>query len=84
LIEKNIWLSILDRKEALMLHDSKIIELIDIEAIISKAQAMIGLENRKVKPKPQLAEEKAKITVADSFSSVNSFMKEIGSRLRLK
>ena len=84
LIEKNIWLSTLDRKEALMLHDSRSIELVALDTIVSKAQSMLGLESSKVKPKPQFTEEKAKIIVTDSFSSVNSFMKEIGSRLRLK
>ena len=84
LIEKNIWLSTLDRKEALMLHDSRSIELVELDTIISKVYSMLGLESRQVKPKPQFAEEKAKIIVTDSSSSINSFMKEIGSRLRLK
>lgn len=84
LLEKNIWLSTLDRKEALMLHDSRSIDLVELEAIISKVYSMLGLESRQIKPKPQCAEEKAKIIVTDSLSSVNSFMKEIGSRLRLK
>ncbi len=84
LIEKNIWLSTLDRKEALMLHDSRSIELVELDTIISKVYSMLGLESRQVKPKPQCAEEKAKIIVTDSSSSINSFMKEIGSRLRLK
>jgi MoxR-like ATPase len=84
LIETNIWLSTLDGKEALMLHDSKSIESVELDTIISKVHSMLGLASRQVKPKPQLAEEKAKVSVPDSFSSVNSFMKEIGSRLRLK
>ena len=84
LIEKNIWLSILDRKEALMLHDSRSIELVEFDTIISKVYSMLGLESRQVKPKSQFAEEKAKIIVTDSLSSVNSFMEKIGSRLRLK
>ncbi len=84
LIDKNIWLSTLDRKEALMLHDSRCSELVEFDTIIYKVYSMLGLESRQVKPKPQCAEEKAKIIVTDSLSSVNSFMKEIGSRLRLK
>ena len=43
LIEKNIWLSTLDRKEALMLHDSRSIELVELDTIISKVYSMLGL-----------------------------------------
>ena len=83
-MEANIWLSTLDRNEALLLHDARSIELSELDTLISKAQSMLGLQSRQVQPKPQPAKEEAKVYVPDSGSSVNSFMKGIGSRLRLK
>jgi len=84
LMEANIWLSTLDRNEALLLHDARSIELSELDILISKAQSMLGLQSRQVQPKPQPAKEESKVYVPDSGSSVNSFMKGIGSRLRLK
>jgi MoxR-like ATPase len=84
LMEANIWLSILDRNEALLLHDARSIDLAELDTLISKALSMLGLENKQVRPKSLSAKEEAKIPLPESGSSVNSFMKGIGSRLRLK
>jgi hypothetical protein len=84
LMEANIWLSTLDRNEALLLHDARSIELSELDTLISKAQSVLGLQSGQVQPKPQPAKEEAKVYVPDSGSSANSFMKGIGSRLRLK
>ena len=74
MIEVNIWLSTLDRNETLLLHDAKSTELAELDMHISKAQSMLGLQSR----------QEAKAPVPESGSSVNSFMRGIGSRLRLK
>jgi MoxR-like ATPase len=84
LMEANIWLSILDRNEALLLHDARSIDLAELDTLISKALSMLGLENKQVRPKSLSAKEEAKIPLPESGSSVNSFMKGIGSRFRLK
>jgi len=94
LMKANIWLSTLDRNEALLLHDARSIELTELGTLVSKAQSMLGLQSRQVKPKPQPVKEEAKdseakiseskVSVPESGGSVNSFMKGIGSRLRLK
>jgi hypothetical protein len=100
LMEENIWLSTLDRNEALLLHDARSLELAELDILISKAQSMLGLQSRQVQPKPQptkvseakISEAKVseakvsetKVPVPESGSSVNSFMRGIGSRLRLK
>jgi hypothetical protein len=94
LMEANIWLSTLDRNEALLLHDTRSIELSELYDLISKSRSMLGLQGRQVQPDPQLAKtagkhemgkkEMEKIPVPDSGSSVNSFMKGIGSRFKLR
>jgi MoxR-like ATPase len=115
MMEENIWLSTLDRSEALLLHDARSTELAELDMLISKAWSMLGLQSRQAQAKLQLSkssesksseaknseskhsESKAsevKVTDArvpevktpapDSGSSVNSFMRGIGSRLRLK
>ncbi len=84
LMEANIWLSTLDRNEALLLHDIRSIELSELDDLLSKGQSMLGLQSRQVQPEPQPAKEEEKIPVPDSGSSVNSFMKGIGSRLKLR
>jgi MoxR-like ATPase len=100
MIEANIWLSTLDRNEALLLHDARSTELAELDMHILKARSLLGLQSRQIKPKPQpekVSEAKvpeakapdtkiseAKTPVSESGSSVNSFMRSIGSRLRLK
>ena len=89
LMEANIWLSTLDRNEALLLHDTRSIELSELNDLISKSQSMLGLQNKQAQPEPKPAKgiekkELEKAPVPDSSSSVNSFMKGIGSRLRLR
>ncbi|MGV8077115.1 MAG: AAA family ATPase [Methanosarcina sp.] len=84
LMEANIWLSTLDRNEALLLHDARNIELSEIDALISKYQSMPGLQSKQVQPKQQSIKEDAKVSVPDNGNSVNGFMKGIGSRFKLK
>ncbi len=104
LMEANIWLSTLDRNEALLLHDARSIELTELDTLISKALNMLGLQRRQIQPKTQSVKEEAKVSeakvseakisetkvseakvsVPESGSSVNSFMKGLGSRFRLK
>ena len=89
LMEANIWLSTLDRNEALLLHDTRSIELSELDTFISKSRSMLGLQSKQTQPEPQPAKgagkkEMEEVPVPDSGSSVNSFMKEIGSRLRLR
>ena len=89
LMEANIWLSTLDRNEALLLHDARSLELSEIENFILNSQALLGMENRHMQLKSELPEQKAskeevKIPVPDSGGSVNNFMKGIGSRFRFK
>ena len=84
LMEANIWLSTLDRNEALLLHDIRSIELSELDDLLSKGQSILGLQSRQVHPGPQPAKEEEIIPVPDSGSSVNSFMKGIGSRLKLR
>ncbi len=89
LMKANIWLSTLDRNEALLLHDARSIELAELDAFIAKAWSVLGLQSRQVQPKPQPVKEEAKVSeakvpAAESGSSVNSFMRGLGSRLRLK
>jgi len=93
LMEINIWLSTLDRNEAILLHDTISIELSELDDLLSKSRSMLGLQSRQTQtrsqPELQLAKvarkkETDKISVSDSSSSVNSFMKVIGSRLKLR
>jgi MoxR-like ATPase len=99
LMEANIWLSILDRNEALLLHDTRSTELSELNDLISKSWSMLGLQNRQAHPesssikearkqemekKEMEKKEIEKIPVPDSGSSVNSFMKGIGSRFKLR
>jgi MoxR-like ATPase len=83
LMEVNIWLSTLDKNEALLLHDSKNIELSELDKLLLKGKSMLGLPNRLMQPEPYPRKEE-KIPVPESGSSVNGFMKGIGSRLRLR
>jgi MoxR-like ATPase len=99
LMETNIWLSTLDRNEALLLHDARSIELAELDTLISRAQSMLGLQSRQIQPKPQSIKEEAKVSeanrseakiseakvsVPESGNSVNSFVRGLGSRFRLK
>lgn len=93
MVDGNIWLSTLDRNEALLLHDTRSLELSELSDLISKSQSMLGLKNRQTQPEPQSELQPAKgagkreiekISVSDSGSSVNSFMKGIGSRFKLR
>jgi len=93
LMNKNIWLSTLDRNEALLLHDTRSTELSELNDLISKIRSILGLQSRQTQPEPQSEllpakeagkSEMEKISVSDSGSSVNSFMKGIGSRFKLR
>lgn len=93
LMDENIWLSTLDKNEALLLHDTRNTELSELNDLISKSQSMLGIQSRQAKPEPQPAFQPAReaekkeierISVPDSGSSVNSFMKGIGSRFKLR
>ena len=93
LMNKNIWLSTLDRNEALLLHDTRSTELSELNDLISKTWSILGLQSRQTQPEPQSEllpakeagkSEMEKISVSDSGSSVNSFMKGIGSRFKLR
>lgn len=93
LMDANIWLSTLDRNEALLLHDTRSTELSELNDLISKSRLMLGIQSRQAKYELQPAlqpareegkKEMEKISVSDSGSSVNSFMKGIGSRFKLR
>ena len=89
LMEVNIWLSTLDRNEAILLHDTRSIELSGINDLISKTRSMLGLQSRQAQSesrhvKEEERKEMEKIPVPDSGNSVNSFMKGIGSRFKLR
>lgn len=93
LMDANIWLSMLDRNEALLLHDTRSTELSELNDLISKTWSILGLQSRQTQPEPQSEllpakeagkSEMEKISVSDSGSSVNSFMKGIGSRFKLR
>jgi hypothetical protein len=94
LMEANIWLSTLDRNEALLLHDTRSTELSELNALISKSRSMLGLQNRQAQPETRPVNEAGrremerketeKIPVPDSSSTVNNFMKGIGSRFKLR
>ena len=89
LMEANIWLSTLDRNEAILLHDTRSIELSGLNDLISKSRSMLGLQSRQAQSEPRPVKEAGrkemeKIPVSDSGSSVNSFMKGIGSRFKLR
>jgi len=93
LMDANIWLSTLDRNEALLLHDTRSTELSELDDLISKTWSMLGLQSRHMQPEPQSElqpakeagkREMEKISVSDSGSNVNSFMKGIGSRFKLR
>lgn len=99
LMEENIWLSALDKNEVLLLHDARRSELSELEKLVMESQAMLGLQGRKAKPQPgfsgsQPVEKEIKeikvpapdsgSTVNSTNSTVNSFMKSIGSRFRFK
>ena len=61
-MEANIWLSTLDRNEALLLHDTRNIELSEIDELLSGKQSMLGTaEKTSLSPKPQPVKEYAKV-----------------------
>lgn len=93
LMDENIWLSTLDKNETLLLHDTRSTELSELNYLISKSRSMLGIQSKQAKLEPQPAlklareagkKEMEKISVPDSGSSVNSFMKGIGSRFKLR
>ncbi|RXA16480.1 AAA family ATPase [Methanosarcina sp. MSH10X1] len=104
LMEANIWLSTLDRNEALLLHDTRSTELSGLNDLIAKSRSMLGLQNRQAQPETRPVNEAGrketekkgiekketdkreveKIPVPDSSSTVNNFMKGIGSRFKLR
>ena len=93
LMDANIWLSTLDRNEALLLHDTRSTELSELNDLISKSRLMLGIHSRQAQPEPQSElqpaketgkREMEKISVSDSGSGVNSLMKGIGSRFKLR
>lgn len=90
LMEANIWLSTLDRNEALLLHDAKNVELSEIETLIGEVRSILGMQDKELhaaKPHSsglQPAKLEAKIQEQDSGSSTGGFMKGLGSRFKLR
>ncbi len=82
LMEANIWLSTLDRNEALLLHDTRSEELSEIEALVQEIRAVLGLQTRSSGPAE--AEAESKVPVPESGSSSAGFMKGLGSRFKLR
>lgn len=60
LMNANIWLSTLDRNEALLLHDTRSTELSELNDLISKSRLMLGVQSRQAKPEPKPALQPAK------------------------
>lgn len=83
LMEANIWLSTLDRNEVLLLHDTKSSELSELDVLLLKGRSMLGLQSGKTQPAPFSKKEET-VPVPESGSSVNGFMKGIGSKLRFR
>ncbi|WP_440957065.1 AAA family ATPase [Methanosarcina sp. Mfa9] len=84
LMEANIWLSTLDRNEALLLHDTRSEELSEIEALMKEIRSVLGLQTRPAGPAEAEAKAEAKVSVSDSSSSSPGFMKGLGSRFKLR
>ncbi len=84
LMEANIWLSTLDRNEALLLHDTRSEELSEIEALMKEIRSVLGLKTRLTGPTEAEMEAEAKVPVPDSSSSSAGFMKGLGSRFKLR
>jgi MoxR-like ATPase len=90
LMEANIWLSALDRNEALFLHDAKNAELSEIEILIREIRSILGTqenEPRALKSHPQElqpAKLEAKTQDQNSDNSTGGFMKGLGSRFKLR
>lgn len=90
LMEANIWLSTLDRNEALLLHDTRSEELSEIEALMKEIRLDLGLQTRLAGPTDAEmeagveTETKAKIPDPDSSNSSAGFMKGLGSRFKLR
>ncbi len=90
LMEANIWLSTLDRNEALLLHDTRSEELSEIGALMQEIRSVLGLQTRSsglTEAEMEAGvetEAKAKIPGPDSSNSSAGFMKGLGSRFKLR
>ncbi|MCQ1536142.1 AAA family ATPase [Methanosarcina sp. KYL-1] len=90
LMEANIWLSTLDRNEALLLHDTRTAEVSEIEALTGEIRALLGIPVSGMQDQPPQSgtprpgKEEAKIPVQDSGSNGSGFMKGLGSRFKLR
>ncbi|KKH50391.1 ATPase AAA [Methanosarcina sp. 1.H.A.2.2] len=95
LMDANIWLSISDRNEALLLHDTGSAQLSGTEVLISEIAELLGLQNKEFRSgefrsaksgysDPHAAKLEAKVQVPDSGSNASGFMKGLGSRFKLR
>lgn len=81
MMEANIWLSPLDRNEALLLHDSRYEDLSEIETLVEEIRKIPGLNLR-----PAKADTKVQSSdmTSDTENSAGNFIKELGSRFGFK
>jgi MoxR-like ATPase len=95
LMEINIWLSALDRNEALLLHDTKSAELSEIEATFEEIGSVLGIVNLGIENKrnnteksdsqaPETVKLEARVQEQNLSSSTGGFMKGLGSRFKLR
>ncbi|KKH96081.1 ATPase AAA [Methanosarcina sp. 1.H.T.1A.1] len=100
LMDANIWLSMSDRNEALLLHDTGSAQLSGTEVLISEIAELLGLQNKEFRSgefrsgefrsaksgysDPHAAKLEAKVQVPDSGSNASGFMKGLGSRFKLR
>jgi len=90
LMEANIWLSTLDRNEALLLHDTKNSELAEIEVLIKEIRSALGIQGSGTHTanhhssglQPSRLETKIEGSGADS--NTGGFIKGLGSRFKLR
>ncbi len=100
LMDANIWLSISDRNEALLLHDTGSAQLSGTETLIGEIESLLCLQNKEFRSgdfrsgdfrsaksgysDPNAAKLEAKVQGPDSGSNAGSFMKGLGSRFKLR
>jgi MoxR-like ATPase len=90
LMEANIWLSTLDRNEALLLHDTKSTELAEIEVLIKEIKITLGIQDsgphtaKQHSSGLQPARLEANIEERDSDSNTGGFIRGLGSRFKLR
>lgn len=77
MMEANIWLSTLDRNEALLLHDSRYEDLSEIETLVEEIRKMPGLDFRPAKVQ---VSEPVSDSENQAGNSAGNFMKGLGSK----